>query len=319
MHDFVIILPRVAAFLFVFAFGACVGSLINVLAYRLPRGMGVVTPASRCPFCGTKLRWKDNIPIFGWIFLRGKCRYCKSGISPEYPLVELFAASLFALFSIMWYLVPAFGGPGYELLGLNLGSVRPDWAFVDRFNGVPAASAPIFAVVLLMLGSLLAMTLTDLKTTMIPLVLPWFATLAGLLIHTIYAGYLSVRGVEYSMPAGDMVWRWAIPTYGWVSVGLGVGGVLGLGLSMLMLKLGLIRRSFADAEQWEEEHRKANGLPPLESPDDEEDDGETETGQWRPTPGWLRGPLVITTTVLLCAVIGGFVAKFLGHAPGIGV
>ena len=323
MQDFVIILPRVAAFLFVFAFGACVGSLINVLAYRLPRGMGVVTPASRCPFCGTKLRWKDNIPIFGWLFLRGKCRYCKSGISPEYPLVELFAASLFALFSIMWYLVPAFGGSNYELLGLNLGSVRPDWAFVDRFNGVPAASAPIFAVVLLMLGSLLAMTLTDLKTTMIPLVLPWFATLAGLLIHTIYAGYLSVRGVEYSMPAADMAWRWAIPTYGWVSVGLGVGGIVGLGLSMLMLKVGLIRRSFADAEQWEEEHRKANGLPPLEPLDggdgEEEDDGKTETGQWRPTPGWLRGPLVITTTVLLCAVIGGFVAKFLGHAPGIGV
>ena len=129
--------------------------------------------------------------------------------------------------------------------------------------------------------------------------------------------------ILYSMPAADMAWRWAIPTYGWVSVGLGVGGILGLGLSMLMLKLGLIRRSFADAEQWEQEHRKANGLPPLEPLDggdgEEEDDGETETGQWRPTPGWLRGPLVITTTVLLCAVIGGFVARFLGHAPGIGV
>ena len=320
MHDFVIILPRVAALLFVFAFGACVGSLINVLAYRLPRGIGVVTPASRCPFCETRLRWKDNIPIFGWLFLRGKCRYCKTPISPEYPLVELFSASLFALFFVVWYLVPAFGGPSFELLGLNLGSARPDWAAIDRYNGVPAASAPIFAVVLLLLGSLLAMTLTDLKTTMIPLVLPWFATAAGLLIHTSYAGYLSVRGLEYSMPSAEMSWRWAIPTYGWVGVGLGVGGVFGLGISMVLLRFGLIRRSFADAEQWEEEHRKAEGLPPLKPLEErDEADGDTETGQWRPTPGWLRGPLVIATTVFVCAVAGAIIARVLGYAPGLGV
>lgn len=322
MHDFVIILPRVASLLFVFAFGACVGSLINVLAYRLPRGIGVVTPASRCPFCETKLRWKDNIPIFGWLFLRGKCRYCKTPISPEYPVVELFAASLFTLFFVLWYLVPAFGGSGYELLGVNLGSARPDWAAIDRYNGVPSHSAPIFAVVLLLLGSLLAMTLTDLKTTMIPLVLPWFATAAGLLIHTGYAAFLSIRGLEYSMPTAEMSWRWAIPTYGWTSVGLGIGGMVGLAISMVLLKAGLIRRSFADAEQWEEEHRKAEGLPPLESLEDQhldQDDGDTETGQWRPTSGWLRGPAIIVIAVVLSAIAGAVVARALGYAPAIGL
>ncbi len=318
MQDLVIILPRVATLLFVFAFGACAGSLINVLAYRLPRGIGVVTPPSRCPACETKLRWKDNIPIFGWLFLRGKCRYCKTPISPEYPLVELFAASLFTLFYVAWYLIPAMSAmsSGYEVLGLDLSTLRPDWAIIDRFNGVPKHSAPIFAIVLLLVGSLLAMTLTDLKTTMIPLVLPWFATVVGVLIHTGYGAFLSLKGLEYPMPSGDGSWRWPIPTYGWASLGIGLGGVLGIGLSLLLVKFKLIGRSFADAMDWEEAHRKEQGLPPL--PTLEEMDA-SETGQWRPKAGWLRGPAVITITVIACAVAGGIAARVLGYAPGIGV
>ncbi|MCW5756094.1 MAG: prepilin peptidase [Phycisphaeraceae bacterium] len=316
MHDLVIILPRVAALLFVFAFGACVGSLINVLAYRLPRGIGVVTPPSRCPACETKLRWKDNIPIFGWLFLRGRCRYCKTPISPEYPLVELFAAVLFAAFFVAWYLLPT--SPGPVVLGIDLGSLRPDWTLPDRFNGVPRQSAPMFAVVLLLLGSLLAMTLTDLKTTMIPLALPWFATLAGLIIHTGYAAFLGIKGLEYPMPGGEMGWRWSIPTHGWATVGIGLGGTLGLGVSMLLLRLGLIRRSFADALEWEEAHRKAQGLPPLMPPEGEGPD-DADTGQWRPTKGWLRGPAVVTISVLVCAALGAVLAGLLGHVPGVGL
>jgi prepilin signal peptidase PulO-like enzyme (type II secretory pathway) len=315
--DLVIILPRVATLLFVFAFGACVGSLINVLAYRLPRGIGVVTPPSRCPACQTKLRWKDNIPIFGWLFLRGRCRYCKTPISPEYPLVELFCASLFALFFVLWYMIPATRGSGVELLGLDLMALRPDWAAIDRYNGVPQHSAPMFAIVLLLLGSLVAMTLTDLKTTLIPLVLPWFATVVGVVLHTAYAGFLSVKGVEYSMPAAEMAWRWPIPTYGWASVGLGIGGMLGVGVSLLLVKLGLIRRSFANALEWEQEYRKEHNLPPL--PTEEEQLDDSETGQWRPTTGWLRGPAIITISVLVCAIAGAIVARVLGHIPAIGL
>lgn len=318
MHDLAIILPRVATLLFVFAFGACAGSLINVLAYRLPRGIGVVTPPSRCPACSTRLRWKDNIPIFGWLFLRGRCRYCKTPISPEYPLVEFFAACLFGLFFVAWYVIPASSGTssGFDVLGLNLGTLRPDWAVIDRYNGVPAHSAPMFAVVLLLLGSLLAMTLTDLKTTMIPLVLPWFATIAGVLIHTGYGAFLSLKGLEYPMPNSDMPWRWPIPTYGWASVGLGLGGAVGLGVSLLLVRLKLIRRSFADAMAWEEAHRKAQGLPPMPTLEDMD---EAETGQWRPRAGWLRGPAIVTLTVLLCAIAGALLARVLGYAQGIGV
>ena len=74
--------------LFVFAYGACLGSLTNVIVYRMPRGLSIVSPPSRCPKCDTRLSWRDNIPVFGWLLLRGKCRYCKNPISVEYPVVE---------------------------------------------------------------------------------------------------------------------------------------------------------------------------------------------------------------------------------------
>src|SRR5213592_4306664 len=91
---------------FTFAFGACFGSLINVIAYRVPLGLNIVTPPSRCPACETRLTWRENIPIFGWMILGGKCRFCKSKISPEYPIVEAVVAFLFLLFYAVWYLLP---------------------------------------------------------------------------------------------------------------------------------------------------------------------------------------------------------------------
>ncbi|WP_372845429.1 A24 family peptidase [Pontiella sp.] len=81
----------------VFVFGACWGSFLNVCIYRIPAELSVVKPRSRCPKCMTNLAWKDNIPIFGWIFLGGKCRYCKAPISARYPSIELLTAILFTL------------------------------------------------------------------------------------------------------------------------------------------------------------------------------------------------------------------------------
>ncbi len=79
----------------VFVFGACLGSFLNVCIYRIPAELSVVKPRSRCPKCLTDLAWKDNIPIFGWLFLRGKCRYCKAPIAARYPSIELLTAILF--------------------------------------------------------------------------------------------------------------------------------------------------------------------------------------------------------------------------------
>jgi len=71
-----------------FAWGATLGSFINVVVYRVPRGISVVTGASRCPACGTPILPRDNLPVLGWVLLRGRCRVCGAAISPRYPLVE---------------------------------------------------------------------------------------------------------------------------------------------------------------------------------------------------------------------------------------
>jgi leader peptidase (prepilin peptidase) / N-methyltransferase len=79
----------------VFGLGACVGSFLNVVIYRLPAGISLLWPPSRCPKCGHKLGLTENIPILGWLMLRGRCRHCHTAISARYPLVESFTA-------VMW-------------------------------------------------------------------------------------------------------------------------------------------------------------------------------------------------------------------------
>jgi leader peptidase (prepilin peptidase) / N-methyltransferase len=76
--------------------GAAVGSFLNVCIYRWPADESVIRPASRCPGCGHALAWYDNVPIFGWLWLRGSCRYCGKPISMQYPVVELATALLWA-------------------------------------------------------------------------------------------------------------------------------------------------------------------------------------------------------------------------------
>jgi leader peptidase (prepilin peptidase)/N-methyltransferase len=75
-------------------FGAIFGSFFNVVAYRLPRGESLSHPGSRCPHCGTPIKPRDNVPIIGWLLLRGRCRSCGEPISPRYPIVEALTAVL---------------------------------------------------------------------------------------------------------------------------------------------------------------------------------------------------------------------------------
>jgi leader peptidase (prepilin peptidase)/N-methyltransferase len=75
-------------FVYAFLWGAIWGSFLNVVVWRLPRNMSLTRPPSHCPKCSTPIRWYDNVPVFGWLWLRGKCRACKAPISARYPLVE---------------------------------------------------------------------------------------------------------------------------------------------------------------------------------------------------------------------------------------
>lgn len=92
----------------VFIFGAMIGSFLNVVIYRIPKGESIVFPASKCQSCQTPLKWYHNIPVFSWIVLGGKCGFCKEKISVQYPVVEfltgiIFVALYFKL-GLVWYL-----------------------------------------------------------------------------------------------------------------------------------------------------------------------------------------------------------------------
>lgn len=79
-----------------FVFGLVIGSFLNVVIYRVPRHLSVVSPGSMCPSCGTEIAAYDNIPVLSWMILRGKCRHCGHPISARYPLVELLTGMIFA-------------------------------------------------------------------------------------------------------------------------------------------------------------------------------------------------------------------------------
>jgi len=80
--------------------GLLIGSFLNVVIHRVPRGESVVRPPSACPQCETPIRPRDNVPVAGWLLLKGKCRDCSAPISPRYPLVELATAALFAVMAL---------------------------------------------------------------------------------------------------------------------------------------------------------------------------------------------------------------------------
>ena len=100
----------------VFVFGACIGSFLNVVIYRLPAGLSLIHPPSRCPKCDHKLGKTENVPVLGWLWLRGRCRWCKTSISIRYPLVEAATGIIFLL--VFWHF-------GYSLQTLGY------WAFLS--------------------------------------------------------------------------------------------------------------------------------------------------------------------------------------------
>jgi leader peptidase (prepilin peptidase) / N-methyltransferase len=98
----------------IFGLGACVGSFLNVVIYRLPAGISLLWPPSRCPKCGHKLGLTENIPILGWLMLRGRCRHCHTSISARYPLVETFTAVMWL--ATFWRFGATWQTGGYCLL-----------------------------------------------------------------------------------------------------------------------------------------------------------------------------------------------------------
>jgi leader peptidase (prepilin peptidase)/N-methyltransferase len=154
-----------------FALGGAIGSFLNVVVYRLPLGMSLVLPPSHCPACRHPIRWHDNVPIFGWMMLSGRCRDCGSSISFRYPLVESVTAGLFLVVGATeWF---SFGG--------NLPTRPiPVVGGTDFLQLTLRETAGIVAYHLLILSTLLAAALIEYDGQRLPARLFWPAILVGL-------------------------------------------------------------------------------------------------------------------------------------------
>jgi len=285
-------IPGGLTLFFFFAFGTVVGSFINVVVYRTPRSIGIVRPASSCPACGTTLTWRENFPLLGWIWLRGRCRFCKSPISAEYPLVELLVGLLFAAVYAVWFMRPSI----LQTLGMDVNVWRPEWAQAGLMR-----TWPMVLIVLTLLGSLVAATLVDAKTFTIPLVVPWTAGLAGVLIHPAHAAWFQIAGD--GLPRSPFPWTIPVP-HDWRWTAAVLAGAAGLGISNALLALGWLRRSFADFEAWE---REQTASPPGTSPGSPEAAQAAEHHQTQDTP---FGPILLRTLLFTGPGIAGMAIGF---------
>lgn len=113
-----------------FSFGSMVGSFINVVVWRMPRGVSVVAQGSACPYCRARIRMSDNIPIFGWLKLGGRCRVCRLPISPRYPIVEAIFGVVFLILFLVTVPTSAGnlpGGPRYNMPGILQNVISTKW------------------------------------------------------------------------------------------------------------------------------------------------------------------------------------------------
>ncbi|MHC4511089.1 MAG: prepilin peptidase [Planctomycetota bacterium] len=144
---------------FIFAFGCCVGSFLNVVVYRLPRDKSLVRPGSACPACGQHIRFYDNIPLISWLVLGRKCRYCKAAVSARYFVIELLTGTVFLGLFILYFHTDL------------RQSVQP---FSER-------GWLIYLLHITMLAAFIAASAIDLEHWIIPLSICWFVTAAGLI------------------------------------------------------------------------------------------------------------------------------------------
>ena len=187
--------------------GGAIGSFLNVVAYRLPQGMSLIYPGSHCPACKHPIRFHDNVPVLGWLILRGRCRDCHVPISPRYPIVEAIAAAMFLAVGVV------------ELL---------DWPFGTGVEELAAHRALDFrlwiagAYDLLLLGTLLGAALIEFDRKPVPLTLFAPAGALGLSIPIALPGAFSAAAA-----AGHFDWTaTTLETLAGAGVGLALGWVV---------------------------------------------------------------------------------------------
>ncbi|MBA7640443.1 hypothetical protein ES703_48108 [subsurface metagenome] len=205
-------------FAFIFAFGCCIGSFLNVVIYRLPRDESLVKPPSACPECGKHILFYDNIPLISWLLLGRKCRYCKTPISPRYFVIELLTGLVFTGLFFLYFRT-------------NLRAGMPSFLQGGWF---------IYLTSIILLAAFIAASSIDLQFWVIPVYICWFVTAAGLIA--------SGLGVYIIDPA--IISRYALlPTASPNTASLAAGAAIGLAISWTLLATGLIERSYEDSPE----------------------------------------------------------------------
>ncbi len=216
---------RITATIVAAIFGLVIGSFLNVVIYRTPRGLSVVQPGSFCPACGTPIRSSDNVPVLSWLALRAKCRHCGEPISARYPAVELLTAVLFA--SVAWALGAHWAVPGM----CTLGATSLALAAIELDGLTPPASVSLIGTGL---GALLlaAAAIADRR---------WWH-LGGMLIG-IAVALAAIVVANAARRRGSTVTAWALlpagAVMGWVGppgavIGVATFAVVSVGLAVLM-------------------------------------------------------------------------------------
>ena len=206
--------------------GLAVGSFLNVVVWRVPRGESVVSPPSACPACASPVRPRDNVPVVGWLLLRGRCRDCDAPVSARYPVVEGLTAVLFVVLALRLGADPVL--PAYLYLaavGLALALIDLD---VRRLpDALTLPSYPVVAA-LLALGAALGSDSGELVR----------ALLGGLAMAAFYFAlfFAHPRGMGFGDVKLSGVLGMATAWFGWGAFGVGLfagfllGGVWGIAL-----------------------------------------------------------------------------------------
>lgn len=223
---------------FIFAFGCCVGSFLNVVIYRLPRDKSLIRPGSACPACGRHIRFYDNIPLVSWLILRAKCRYCKSPISVRYFVIELLTGAVFVALFVLYFV--------FEVRSFEINGQRGLGAFLQ-------GGWFVYLLHIILLSALIASSAIDLELWVIPIIVCWLVSVAGF-VGSGFGGFVISRaGVSSYYP---------LPTAGAKTACLAAGALIGLLISLVLLCKGLIKRSYADEAEDEQEKQQTKEQQP---------------------------------------------------------